>query len=130
MRDEAVKRGLLLTCGHVDALEVDSLEFRVVEVKLGFEGVALLAEDGVGLVDEHADVEEKRDGGYGHMRCRAVGRVHDERRVQIEPGDGHGDDHVERQRAHAVLGVCAALDEERRDGAGCQQDEAAVHGAV
>ena len=53
-----------------------------------------------------------------------------ERRMQEEPGDGHGDDHVHGKRADAVLRVGAALDEERRNGAGGQKHQAAVHGAV
>ena len=119
-----------MTLGNVDALEVHPAEARVVDIELLLEGVALLAEDRVGLVDEHARVEDERDDRDGHVGCRVVGGMDHERRMQEEPGDGHGDDHVHGKRADAVLCIGAALDEERRDGAGCQKHQAAVHGAV
>ena len=56
--------------------------------------------------------------------------MHDEGGVQEEPRHRHGHDHVHGKSAHAVLRVGAALDEERRDGAGRQEHQAAVHGAV
>ena len=62
-----------MTLGNVDALEVHPAEARVVDVELLLEGIALLAEDRVGLVDEHARVEDERDHRDGHVSCRVVG---------------------------------------------------------
>ena len=64
------------------------------------------------------------------MRRRIVRGVDHERRMQEEPGNRHGDDHVHGKRADAMLGVCAALDEERGNGARRKKHQAAVHGAV
>ena len=50
--------------------------------------------------------------------------------MQEEPRHRHGHNHVHGKRTNAVLGVCAALNEERRNRARRQQHQAAVHRAV
>lgn len=64
------------------------------------------------------------------MRRGLVRRVDDECGVQVEPGDGRRDDHVEGEGAHAVLRIGSTLDEESGNGACGKKDKAAVRGAV
>ena len=64
------------------------------------------------------------------MSCGIVRGMHHESRVQEEPRNSHGNNHVHGKGTHAVLRIGAALDEKRRDGARSQQHQAAVHGAV
>ena len=53
--------------------------------------------------------------------------MHDEARVQEEPGGSHRDNHIDRKSTDAVLSVGAAFDEERGDRARRKKNEAAVH---
>ena len=64
--------GLALTFRNVDAFEVYPTEARVVNIKLLLERVALLPEHRIGLIDEHAHVEDERDSRNGHMRRGVV----------------------------------------------------------
>ena len=122
--------GFALIFGDIDALKVDPAEAGVVNVELLLERVALFDDDGAHLVDEHANVECQRNGRNGHVSCGIVRGMHHKGRMQEEPRNRHGNNHVHRKGTHAVLRVSAALDEKRRDGARSQQHQAAVHGAV